>query len=179
MTPWPDLRPVLQGIPWAVVGGVATRAYMPERSTKDLDVLVRHADGEEVQGRLEEAGYTVEDTLAIPGFVVRAPDGTEVDVILGDFHWLEEALGNLRADPAGYPTLDLPYLVLMKLATSRIQDTADLSRMLGFASEAELDRVREVISLYVPDEMEDIEALIYLGRMEIQEKRSSDDHAAK
>ena len=28
---WPDLTSVLIDIPWAVVGGVATRAYMPER----------------------------------------------------------------------------------------------------------------------------------------------------
>ena len=40
MNPWPDLRQVLTGIPWVVVGGVATRAYMPERATKDLDILV-------------------------------------------------------------------------------------------------------------------------------------------
>jgi hypothetical protein len=30
MNVWPDLREILQGIPWAVIGGVATRAYMPE-----------------------------------------------------------------------------------------------------------------------------------------------------
>ena len=41
MNPWPDLRPVLTGIPWVVVGAVATRAYMPERATKDLDILDR------------------------------------------------------------------------------------------------------------------------------------------
>ena len=45
MNPWPDLRPILHGIPWAIVGAVATRAYMPERATKDLDILVRRDDG--------------------------------------------------------------------------------------------------------------------------------------
>ncbi|MBA3532298.1 MAG: hypothetical protein H0T73_10295, partial [Ardenticatenales bacterium] len=40
MIPWPDLRPILQDIPWAIIGGVATRAYMPERATKDIDILV-------------------------------------------------------------------------------------------------------------------------------------------
>jgi len=33
---WPDLTPTLAGIPWAVAGAVATRAYMPERTTQDL-----------------------------------------------------------------------------------------------------------------------------------------------
>ncbi len=40
MNPWPDLRPILKGIQWAIVGGVATRAYMPERTTKDMDIAV-------------------------------------------------------------------------------------------------------------------------------------------
>ena len=31
MNDWPDLRDILQGFQWVIVGGVATRAYMPER----------------------------------------------------------------------------------------------------------------------------------------------------
>src|SRR5258708_31690680 len=45
VNPWPDLREVLTGLDWAIVGDVATRAYMPERKTNDLDILVRSADG--------------------------------------------------------------------------------------------------------------------------------------
>ncbi len=59
INPWPDLRPILKGIAWAIVGGVATRAYMPERMTKDLDILVHQSDGEIVIKRLEQAGYRV------------------------------------------------------------------------------------------------------------------------
>ena len=46
------------------------------------------------------------------------------------------------SDAAGFPVLDLPYLVLMKLETSRAQDLADLSKMLGLAADDELDRTR-------------------------------------
>jgi len=56
MNPWPDLRPILRGIDWAIIGGVATRAYMPERMTKDLDILVHKDDGEAVMARLKKAG---------------------------------------------------------------------------------------------------------------------------
>lgn len=167
MNSWPDLRPILQNIPWAIVGAVATRAYMPERATKDLDVLVRHEDGDEVLERLEAAGYRVLSRLAVPGFLLHSPEGVEVDVILGDYAWLEEALAHLRQDPAGYPVLDLPYLVLMKVASSRAQDVADLSRMLGLASEKELARVRDVVARYAPDEADDVESLIYLGQVEM------------
>jgi hypothetical protein len=62
--------------------------------------------------------------------------------------------------------LVLPYLVLMKLESSRLQDTADLSRMLGLASEEELARVRAVVARYAPGEADDLESLIYLGRLE-------------
>lgn len=168
MNPWPDLRPMLQDIPWVITGAVATRVYMPERATKDLDILVRREDGNEVRERLEAAGYTFVTTLAVSGFLVRSPEGVEVDVILGDYPWLAEALAHPRQDPAGYPVLDLPYLVLMKLAASRLQDTADVSRMLGLASDEELDRVRGEVARYAPEEMDDLEALIYLGRVEMK-----------
>ena len=171
MNPWPDLRPILQGIPWAITGAVATRAYMPERATKDLDILVRREDGEEVRKRLEAAGYKAITPLAVPGFLFRSPEGVEVDVIFGDSPWIDEALAHPREDPAGYPVLDLPYLVLMKLESSRAQDTADVARMLGLASDEELERVREVIARYAPETMEDLEALIYLGRVEMGETR--------
>src|SRR5215813_11657263 len=54
MQPWPDLRETLQGLAWVIVGGVATRAYMPERMTKDLDIFLRLADGPEALRRLEQ-----------------------------------------------------------------------------------------------------------------------------
>jgi hypothetical protein len=167
MNPWPDLRPVLQGIPWVVIGAVATRAYMPERATKDLDILVRREDGDEVRKRLEAAGYTfVTDLTVVPGFLVHSPEGVEVDVMLGDDPWLDEALAHPRQDPAGFPVLDLPYLVLMKMESSRAQDVADLSRMLGLASDEELSLVRAVVARHAPAVMDDLESLIYLGRFE-------------
>ena len=76
MNPWPDLRPVLQGIPWVVVGAVAARAYMPERATKDLDILVRRGDGDKVRERLEAAGYRFITHLAVPGFLVHSPESS-------------------------------------------------------------------------------------------------------
>ena len=167
MNPWPDLQPILHGIPWVIVGGVATRAYMPERVTKDLDVLVRSRDSDEVRERLEAAGYRHVSSLAVPGFLVRSSEGIEIDVILGDHPWLDEALTHPHQDPAGYPVLALPYLVLMKMASSRVQDTADVTRMLGLASDQELARVRAVVARYAPEEIEDLESLIYLGQVEM------------
>jgi len=177
MNPWPDLRPILQGISWAITGGVATRAYMPERVTQGLDILVRRQDGEEVRQRLEGAGYCYVSSLAVPGFLVRSPEGVEVDVLLGDAPWVEEALAQPRQDPAGYPILDLPYLVLMKMASSRAQDVADTTRMLGLASEEELARVREAVARHALQETEDLESLIYLGQVEMGRVPGTEDAA--
>ncbi|HLF91415.1 MAG TPA: hypothetical protein VI451_20895, partial [Anaerolineales bacterium] len=135
MNPWPDLRPVLDDIPWAIAGGVATRAYMPERMTQDLDILLHRKNCQEAWTRFLQAGYAVAEVLDAPYFVARSSEGVEIDVICAAFPWLEEALGFPNVDPAGYPVLDLPYLILMKLMANRGVDIGDMTRMLGLASE--------------------------------------------
>ncbi len=145
MTPWPDLRAILQDIPWVIAGGVATRAYMPERATKDMDILVLADDGDQALAKLQSAGYTLIGELGIPGYILRSPSGIEVDVLLGNESWLDEALAATSSDEAGYPVLGLPYLVLMKLTSMRSQDWADVSRMLGLAADPELNQVRDVV----------------------------------
>ncbi|HKY55597.1 MAG TPA: hypothetical protein VJM08_14875 [Anaerolineales bacterium] len=166
MNPWPDLRPILKGIDWAIVGGVATRAYMPERMTKDLDILVHQNDEKAVLARLEQAGYQKIERLAISGFAFRSTDGIEVDVLFGDYEWLKEALAQPARDLAGYPVISLPYLILLKMGAQRAQDWADVSRMLGLASDADLVKVRAVIARYTPEDSEDLESLIFIGKQE-------------
>lgn len=173
MTPWPDLRAILYDIPWAIVGGVATRAYMPERATKDMDILVKTADADRALARLKAAGYLLTATLGIPGYVLQSPSGIEIDVLLGDDPWLEEAMAEVGRDAADYPVLALPYLVLMKLTSMRSQDWADISRMLGLSGETELDRVRDVVRQYSSQDLEDLEALIILGQRELRTFGSS------
>ena len=166
MNPWPDLRLILTGIDWVIVGGVATRSYMPERMTKDLDILIRERDSEEVIARLAEAGYQVSARLAIPGVLMVSPEGVEVDILFGKYSWLENALKDVTRDAAGYPTIGLPYLILLKMEAQRAQDWADVSRMLGWASDAEVDAVRAVFQRYAPEDVEDLESLVYIGRQE-------------
>lgn len=105
---WPDLREMLRGIPWLVVGGVATRAYMPERRTLDMDILVHFRDGAEVIERLKNAGYKIISPFAVPGYLMRSPRGVDLDVIFGKASWVREALSKPNVDPANYPTISLP-----------------------------------------------------------------------
>jgi hypothetical protein len=166
MQQFPDLSDVLRGIDWVVVGAAATRAYMPERQTADLDILIRAADEEQVEARLIAAGYARAAELGIPGAAFIGPDGPEVDVLFGEAAWLEEGLAQPRRDAAGLPVLDLPYLALMKLAAGRVRDVADVATMLGWADEATLASVREAFERYSPADRADLESLIYLGRRE-------------
>ncbi|MCY4092525.1 MAG: hypothetical protein OXF62_17045 [Caldilineaceae bacterium] len=166
---WPDLRDLLKGLRWAVVGAVATRAYMPERMTSEFKVLVHPEDSGEALARLRSSGFRLATELSIPGCTLQAPDGTEIHLLLVPFAWIDDAFQRLRRDAAGFPVLELPYLVLMKLETSRAQDLADLSKMLGLAADEELDRTRECVARYMPEASDDLESLIYLGRLEMKD----------
>lgn len=168
MAKWPDLREILRDIPWVIVGGVATRSYMPERATNDLDILVHQQDSSEAIRRMQAAGYQVISRLGVPGYLLRSPGGVEVDVIFGKERWLREALSHPTVDVAQYPTIPLPYLILMKLKANRGRDVGDMATMLGLASDAERDEVRRVIAKYSPEDLEDLESLIYLGKKEAE-----------
>lgn len=177
MMQYPDLSEVLAGIPWAVIGGVATRLYMPERATLDLDVAVAASEGARVRNRLREAGYRYTGELSVGGSSWSSPAGASVDVLELDAPWaleaLQEAQGNRdlstgsRQRLQGMPVLPLPHLVLMKLQAGRVQDLADAARMLGQAPEEALARVRRLFQRYAPHDLEDVESLITLGKLEL------------
>ncbi len=165
---WPDLTSVLAGIPWAVVGAVATRRYMPERATADLDVAILGADAQRVSERLESAGFRLVGRLSIGGSTWRSPSGVSLDIIEGEEGWwpraLVEASQNIGRD--GQPTLPLAFLVLMKTLAGRSQDVADVVRMLGNATDAELEQVRSVVREVAADLVADIESMVVQGKLE-------------
>jgi hypothetical protein len=168
---WPDLSSVLGDIPWAVIGDVATRAYMPERVTQDLDILIAQVDAEAAYSGLRSAGFELLGSLSIGGTIWRTPSGVLMDLVESREPWVAEALDNLRTDPQGLPVLSLPYLVLMKVHASRTQDLADASRMLGLASEEQRQRTRQVFAGWLPDAQQDLESLIVLGDLEMGNDR--------
>lgn len=170
MKTWPDFKSLLSGIDWAVIGAVATRLYMPERATADLDILIRTVDAKEAHKRLEAAEYNPEQQLAIPAWSWRSPDGTPIVLIETDEPWSQEALcaAKTNSDSQGLPVLPLPYLVLLKFRASRLQDLADVARMLGLASEEMRAQVRKLFTRHEPGGLEDLESLIHLGEREIR-----------
>jgi hypothetical protein len=152
---------------YAVVGARAAALYMPPRHTQDLDVLLDAEALPRVQAALTTAGAIRLGPLAIGGETWRLAKGTELDIIVLDRPWVAAALAH-AVTRLGERYLALPYLALMKLEAGRTQDLADVARMLGYAAEADLAAVRAVVQRHRPGDLEDLEALIVLGRLECQ-----------
>jgi hypothetical protein len=141
---------------------------MPERMTRDLGILIIAMDATGLQQELTPRNCRQVSRLAIGGTTWQLPDGSLLDVIESDEQWAQEAIAQAVPAPTGLPTVALPYLVLMKLQASRVQDLADITRMLGAADEPALQHVRTVINMYMPDALEDVESMIVLGRLEYE-----------
>jgi hypothetical protein len=71
MQPVPDLADILGTISWVLVGGIALRAYMPERTTLDVDIMIREEDEARARTAFLNAGYVITGNLSIGGFSVR------------------------------------------------------------------------------------------------------------
>ena len=172
---WPDLTAILKPIPWAVVGAVATRLYMPERITQDLDIIIRAEDRQEVWRKLKEARFVYQGELNIGGTSWMIPTNEIVDVLEGKETWLSPALAEaqINRDAQGLPILPLPYLVLMKFQAGRTLDLGDITRMLGQADMAQLNATRALFTEYHPQDIEDLESLIALGQLELQHPTSN------
>jgi len=167
----PDMTRLLGDIPYVLIGGLATRLYMPERMTLDVDVLI-HAEDHDLAGQaLQGHGAVLLGPLTIGGSAWRLPQGVEVDLIALNEPWIGEALMHARKGPDGQPYADLPWLILLKLAASRSQDLADCARMLGAASDGALEAVRQTVVRYRPEDIEDMNSLIRLGKMEEQSRK--------
>lgn len=168
--PWrqqaPDLNVWLAPVRFAIIGGLATRLYMPERMTLDVDVLIRIEDLDAAENALRKVGAQRLGALSIGGSSWRLPGGQPCDLIVCDEPWSDQALDQCRHGPDGLPYIDLPWLVLLKLVSSRTQDLADISRMLGLAETADRERVRAAIARYRPQDSADLDSLILLGRKE-------------
>jgi hypothetical protein len=173
---WFDLSDILAGIDWAVIGAVATRHYMPERATKDLDVAIAAKNAKKVRQLLEKAGFTYKSELGIAGSHWITPNGQELDVIEVSEKWWTHALkaAQNNRDLQGLPVLPLPQLVFSKMRTMRPQDVADATRVLGQATLEQLDETREFLKKYgTPEEVEDLESLVQMGQLELEDKSTS------
>ena len=162
----PDLERYLADVPYVIVGGLATRLYMQERMTLDVDVLVAPANAEVAEAALARAGCERIGNLTIGGSTWRLPDGSSLDLIALQEPWTDDAVVNAVTGDDNLPYIALPFLVVMKLRSSRVQDLADITRMLGGASDEELELIRQAVRRWLPEDIDDLESMIRLGEQE-------------
>jgi hypothetical protein len=170
---WRGVEATLAQVPHVVIRAAAANAYMAPRFTQDLDIGVLPADLERAEAALEAAGWrgglaTEPSDPHLRGRTWRSDDGHEVDLFEMRHPWAAAALRDARPEPrTGLPTLPVAYVVLMKMTVSRTIDIADLTRVLGGRSEEELEAVRAAVRQFGgPDDLDDLEQLIALGRLE-------------
>lgn len=164
----PDLNRWIKDVPFVVIGGLATRLYMPERMTLDADILLSPARLTDAEQALERAGCERLGTLTVGGSTWRFPDGTTLDILAPPDPWVEDAINSAVRGKDGLPYVALPFLVLLKLASGRVQDLADITRMMGGADEASLRQTREHVKRWRPQDAEDLESMIRLGQLEYE-----------
>jgi hypothetical protein len=161
-------------VPAIVIGGVAARAYAPERFTKDIDFLIVHDRFAEATSLLAKRGWKKELDLVFPnaslGLAGEAwkKDGQEIDVIASDQAWANEAFEKPTYDQTGLRVIPLAYLVLMKLDSARGIDQGDLTRMLGRLDDIEINSIVKMVEKHShdPQAADDVRQYALLGRME-------------
>jgi hypothetical protein len=161
----PDLT-FLAPIVWVLVDGIALRAYMPERATQDVDIIIHAQDEARAQEAFIRAGYTITGPLTIEGFSANDPSGNTLDVFTSSASWLDKAFASPGRDAAGYPVMPRPYLMLLKMEAGRPQDWVDVQRMLRDTPASERSATRTLIARYVPELVEDFDSLITLADWE-------------
>lgn len=94
-----NLNDIIKQADFVIVGDVATRLYMPERMTLDLDILVRTKDAQLLYEDLEKANGQKIGNLSIAGTQWRLEDGTSLDVLEFEGDWVTEAISSPNYAP--------------------------------------------------------------------------------
>jgi hypothetical protein len=132
------------GIPYAVVGGHAVRAWVAQadeaavRTTRDVDILVNEVDLPALKAAMARGGFYFRETASVPMFVEH-PDGSAKDAVhvvltgemirLNDFEANPDLSSITRA--GDFQTLSFESLVRMKLNSFRDKDRVHIRDMIS------------------------------------------------
>jgi hypothetical protein len=152
-------------IDFLLVGGHATSLYMPKRHTKDIDLLIKESDAKQAYQDLILNGAVYVSDLSIGGssYIL---NGEEIDIILYKDSIFNRMLSTSK-ECSGIKVISLEYLIFMKLQAGRVQDLADITKMLAHASTKDINKVSNLIKKQAPSEIEDLLSLIELSKYEI------------
>jgi hypothetical protein len=147
-----------QNLRYVIVGGIAAAYYQPARFTEDIDLMVLAEVSTTVEQALSQAGWTQLGIISFGGSSWQSPNGELIDLLHApDQSWVSAALDFPITTPDGLPVIDLPYLLILKLAATRAVDISDIVGMLQQANEPEKQRIRQVIAVHRNDLLEDFD----------------------
>jgi hypothetical protein len=140
----------IEGIDYAICGGVAVSYWMTGRkpTLRELDLLIREEDLEEVRDRLMGIGCVVGGYGGIDIAAVAVKCGSlKVDLLVAEESWEEDAI--VKAVKVRDLRVVRPeYLIMMKLRSEREKDLEDIVLLM---SKVDFNKVRRLVDLYMGD----------------------------
>lgn len=132
------------GIPYAVVGGHAVRAWVAQvdeaavRTTRDVDILIDAKDLPNLKAVMASGGFHYRETASVPMFVER-PDGSAKDavhvILTGEMIRLDDFEANPDLSSltrtGEFQTLSFESLVRMKLNSFRLKHRVHILDMIS------------------------------------------------
>lgn len=134
------------GVPWAIIGGIASAVVGRPRWTKgdDIDVFVRPQDARSLVEELEKDGFK-EQEIDLQWLLKAAKDDVVVDVIFrseGDLYLDDEMIARIRTGEFQGRRLNLASpedLIVMKVLAHSEETPRYWHDALGIVAHAELD----------------------------------------
>lgn len=148
------------GVPHAVIGGMAVSAYSSPRMTKDVDFVVPH----DALATIRELGDVAPLADSVDGVTVDVGD-IPVDFLFTPSGFDESFLEN-GPSIDGISVLRLEALISMKLRAMRSKDLTDVVEMAKTRSPEEINKIRKWLKKNDPEVLDDFEAQVMIAEFE-------------
>jgi hypothetical protein len=156
------------GVPHCLVGGIAVGAYASNRTTEDVDVLIRRDDVDKLP-KGKALGL-------VEGFTITV-DNLPVDFIVATKAYLKTAIMSpVKID--GLPFLPPEALIVMKIQAGRAKDLADVVELVK-AGKLDIAKTRKYIEKSCRDCVEDFDAYSQIAALEAKGKPTKAMFVAK
>ena len=143
---------------YAVIGGNAAILYGARRTTVDIDIIAAKSTVDALATGYKSSPMTVGgSTITVKGFVVDLLHWHDPD-------WLGELLSEAVVHD-GVRVATPQWLVVLKLMASRDIDVGDIIAVTREMTPAQVDRTRELIGRLLPNDAQDFENLLALGKL--------------
>jgi hypothetical protein len=146
-----ELKKVMEGKRYVVIGGVAIRYWVQSRTTEDIDIAVMVSTLTKLRETLDlEVGMLCSTTVI---------SGTTVDFLdSSNFPWTQNAIRTAEMSDLGVPVAKPEYLILYKLQALREKDIDDIKNLLKLDGIYEKSKVL-VLKYFGKGILEELDAL--------------------